>query len=73
MCIRDRYTHYIDVTDESSVEEAAQFVRKTTGRLDILVNNAALGRGTTHLQDTPLEEWNQYIWTCSLWVFEITR
>ncbi len=53
------YTHYIDVTDESSVEEAAQFVRKTTGRLDILVNNAALGRGTTHLQDTPLEEWNQ--------------
>ncbi len=53
------YAHYIDVTDEKSVEEAVEYVRATTGRLDILVNNAALGRGTNHLQDTPLEEWNQ--------------
>ena len=53
------YSHFIDVTDESSVEAAVEFVKNTTGRLDILVNNAALGRGSNHLQDTPLEEWNE--------------
>lgn len=53
------YTHFIDVTDESSVEAAVEYVKSTTGRLDILVNNAALGRGSNHLQDTPLEEWNE--------------
>ena len=53
------YTRYIDVTDEKVVEEAVEFVRTTTGRLDVLVNNAALGRGSNHLQDTPLEEWNE--------------
>ena len=52
------YAHFIDVTDEQSVMEAARFVQETTGRLDILVNNAALGRGVTPLQDTTLEEWN---------------
>ena len=52
------HTHFIDVTDEKSVEAAAEFVKATTGRLDILVNNAAVGRGSNHLQDTPLDEWN---------------
>ncbi|MDR1745158.1 MAG: SDR family oxidoreductase [Planctomycetota bacterium] len=50
--------HRIDVMDEASVEAAAEFVKKTTGRLDILVNNAALGRGETPLEYTSLEEWN---------------
>lgn len=53
------YSRFIDVTDEKCVEEAAAFVRETTGRLDILVNNAALGRGANPLQNTPLDEWNQ--------------
>lgn len=52
------YAHFIDVTDEASVESAASFVRETTGQLDILVNNAAVGRGVTKLQDTPLSDWN---------------
>jgi len=47
----------IDVLDEASVEAAANHVKEKAGRLDILFNNAALGRGSTHLQDTPLEEW----------------
>lgn len=57
--------HYcpIDILDESSVEMAARFVMDTCGRLDILFNNAALGRGSTPLQDTSLEEWNATIGT----------
>ena len=57
--------HYcpIDILDESSVEKAARFVMDTCGRLDILFNNAALGRGSTPLQDTSLEEWNATIGT----------
>jgi len=53
----------IDITDESSVERAAEFVKKEAGRLDILVNNAAVGRGSTPLEYTDLKEWNDTIQT----------
>ena len=51
----------IDITDEESVRSAAAHVLQTSGRLDILINNAALGRGRTPLQDTELSEWRQVI------------
>ncbi len=51
----------IDILDESSVEAAANYVKETAGRLDILFNNAALGRGATPLQDTDLAEWKATI------------
>lgn len=57
------HIHPIDILDEASVEAAARHVRDTAGRLDILFNNAALGRGSTPLQDTTLEEWNATIGT----------
>ncbi|MEG1514927.1 MAG: SDR family oxidoreductase [Clostridia bacterium] len=53
----------IDIQDEASVERAAQHVINTTGRLDILINNAALGRGATPLENTELAEWNDTIST----------
>ena len=33
----------LDVTDENSIEQAANSVQETYGRLDVLVNNAAVG------------------------------
>ena len=45
----------IDITDEGSVERAAEFVNKQAGKLDILVNNAAVGRGNTPLESTELD------------------
>jgi NAD(P)-dependent dehydrogenase (short-subunit alcohol dehydrogenase family) len=53
----------LDITDEGSVERAAEFVKKEAGRLDILVNNAAVGRGSTPLEHTELKEWNDTIQT----------
>jgi NAD(P)-dependent dehydrogenase (short-subunit alcohol dehydrogenase family) len=53
----------IDVRDERSVERAAAFVQTDAGRLDILVNNAAVGRGSTPLEHTELSEWNDTIQT----------
>ncbi|MBN1936043.1 MAG: SDR family oxidoreductase [Anaerolineae bacterium] len=53
----------IDITDESSVERAAEWVKEQAGRLDILVNNAAVGRGNTPLEHTELKEWTDTIQT----------
>ena len=61
--------HPVDVLSEESVMAAAEFVRKTTGRLDILINNAAVGRSSTPLQDMPLEEWKLTIDTNLTGVF----
>lgn len=51
----------IDITDEQSVQDAADYVKQTAGRLDVLINNAALGRGNTPLQDVSLAEWQRTI------------
>lgn len=39
----------LDVTDDDSVRDAAEAVGATTGRLDVLVNNAGISGGADHL------------------------
>jgi NAD(P)-dependent dehydrogenase (short-subunit alcohol dehydrogenase family) len=34
--------HYLDVTDEASVQQLADFIHDSYGRLDVLVNNAGI-------------------------------
>lgn len=53
----------LDITDELSVIGACKFVMQTTGHLDILVNNAAVGRSDIPLVDESLEEWNSILET----------
>lgn len=43
----------LDVTDETSVQAAAQHIDATFGRLDILVNNAAIAAGPQKPSETP--------------------
>ncbi len=50
----DAHALQLDVTDEASIFAAAQRVRGEFGRLDVLVNNAAIGH--TGKLGTPLEE-----------------
>lgn len=45
----------IDVTDRGSIEAAAETIRKQFGRLDLLVNNAAISN--TNKGDLALEEY----------------
>lgn len=58
----------VDVTDPDSVRRLVRRVLRTCGRIDALVNNAALdpkfdprhaARHTTAFEDFPLELWNQ--------------
>lgn len=48
----------LNVTQEESVAHVCQYIVDTSGRVDVLFNNAALGRGSTPLEDASLQEWN---------------
>jgi NAD(P)-dependent dehydrogenase (short-subunit alcohol dehydrogenase family) len=47
----------IDVTDKASIDAAAARIESEFGRLDVLVNNAAISKGTDH----PNENMQEYI------------
>ncbi len=46
-----------DVTDAASIHNMVDTILSTWGRIDILVNNAALITSRTPLQDTPADAW----------------
>ena len=54
-------TFVCDVTDENGVYEITAKAEKTFGKIDILVNNAALWRYFASFIDTPTEEWKRFI------------
>src|SRR6266851_4283172 len=54
--------HFADVTDPDAVAKMVDATVKQFGRLDILVNNAAV-RSETPFEDIKLEEWHRVIAT----------
>jgi 3-oxoacyl-[acyl-carrier protein] reductase len=51
----DKFSHYpLDITDESKVRSMFSEIRKTYGRLDVLINNAGIA-SMNHVLLTPLE------------------
>lgn len=50
-----------DVSNEAAVYRVVEEALGVFGRIDILVNNAALWRSSTAFLDTPTEEWRKYI------------
>ena len=63
----------IDITDEESVITACEVIKKTSGKLDILVNNAAVGRSDKRLEDESLEEWNSIVGTILTGTFLVLK
>jgi len=55
-------SYFADVTDPSAVARMVDATVSQFGRLDILVNNAAV-RSETHFEDIKLEEWRHVIAT----------
>ena len=62
----------LDVTSEDDWRDAVQFTLNTYGRLDILINNAAIYKRTPIVQ-TGLDEWNQIMDINSTGVFLGTK
>ena len=65
------YVH-LDVTSEDEWRSAVEFALQTYGRLDILVNNAAIYKRTP-IVDTDVEEWRQIMEVNSTGVFLGTK
>ena len=62
----------LDVTSEDNWHDAVEFTLNTYGRLDILINNAAIYKRTPIVQ-TELDEWNQIMDINSTGVFLGTK
>ena len=62
----------LDVTSEDDWRDAVEFTLNTYGRLDILINNAAIYKRTPIVQ-TDLDEWNQIMDINSTGVFLGTK
>ena len=52
----DAHAVQLDVTDQASITAAAQRIRSEFGRLDVLINNAAISN-TSKLPDQSVEEY----------------
>lgn len=62
----------LDVTSEDDWRDAVEFTLNTYGKLDILINNAAIYKRTSIVQ-TDLDEWNQIMDINSTGVFLGTK
>ena len=62
----------LDVTSEDDWQDAVEFTLNTYGRLDILINNAAIYKRTPIVQ-TDLDEWNRIMDINSTGVFLGTK
>src|SRR5437867_1646916 len=67
------YQHFIaDVTDEAVVKKIFSHIRKTYGRLDILINNAGIA-SMNHVALTPLSTVNDILGTNVVGTFLFCR
>ncbi len=58
---RDVLIYPCDVSDESRVNEITAYAMTHFGKVDILVNNAALWRNWSKFEETPIELWKKFL------------
>lgn len=51
----------VDVTDEASVQKAAEKSLEAMGKIDLLVNNAGIAGSTAKLWELPVAEWRKVV------------
>ncbi len=51
----------LDVSDEKAVCSAVEEVEREFGKVDILVNNAAIWRGWAPFNETPIDVWKKFL------------
>ena len=57
---QDVLIYHCDISNLARVNEVVAEAAKAFGKIDILVNNAALWRSRTDFLSTPIEEWKKY-------------
>lgn len=57
----DVLSYVCDISNQERVNEVTEDVLKNFGKIDILVNNAAIFRSYSDFLTTPIEEWKKYI------------
>ncbi len=62
-----------DVTSEAEVEAAMETIKRESGRVDVLVNNAGGFPTQRSMEDTTLEEWHRIVDLNLTSVFLVTR
>jgi 2-dehydro-3-deoxy-L-rhamnonate dehydrogenase (NAD+) len=55
------YTAVVDVTDEASIGQAVEALKRDAGKIDILVNNAGITGGNAPLWELKPEVWRRVI------------
>ncbi len=69
----DRFTPVVcDVRDDAAVREALETTRRELGHVDVLVNNAGVGRFGA-IDELSKEDWDEMIDTNVTGVFHVTR
>ena len=62
-----------DISNEARVREVVADALAQLGKIDILINNAAVWRGSTSFLETPSEEWTRYFAINVLGTAHVTR
>lgn len=70
----DRYTHFsLDVSDEGAVKAMFAGIRKESGRLDVLINNAAINPAVAPAMLTPVATLRMTLETNFIGTFLLSR
>ena len=57
----DALIYACDISDEECVNKTLSDALEKVGKIDILVNNAALWRGSSNFVDTPTDVWRKFL------------
>jgi NADP-dependent 3-hydroxy acid dehydrogenase YdfG len=67
------HVHALDVSSTASVNAFAEFARKHTDKIDVLINNAGGAKGVDKVADAKDEDWEFMVQTNVLGVLRVTR